>query len=214
MACRCRVTKQLPESPAHRPWKWEEGGFSQGCWGRRYWRPEAALPVWSWWHRRPLTIGGGKGTAAYSAGHDTISPSERREHWKGGDIYIPGGLGIWVLRSAHDWLPAPSSLASVLGKTWSRASQLLAWPQPCREQWSLRTASSACRGHLKLYLSLLPRPEQARKRRQTCPWAKVFIWEVKQTTSNLWRYTQSCGGYSKTNRPRKIPSNLFLLKET
>ena len=52
------------------------------------------LKTWSWWHRRPLSSRGGKGTAAHSVGRGTISLSEGRGHWKGGDIHIPGDQEI------------------------------------------------------------------------------------------------------------------------
>lgn len=88
-----QVTKQLPESPAHRPWKWEEGAsrrvLRQGDTGDL----RLPCPCGAGGTGGHLQLGVARGTAACSAGHDTISPSERREHWKGGDIYIPERSG-------------------------------------------------------------------------------------------------------------------------
>lgn len=58
------------------------------------------------------------------------------------------------------------------------------------------------------YLSLLPALNKQEREGNMPSWAKVFIWEVKQTTSNLKIHT-ACGGLCKTNRLRKIPSNFF-----
>lgn len=108
----------------------------QGAEAGRYWRPEAA------------SARGAGGTGGHSLGWQwdrwptvqVMTPLARqREGNTGGEeIFISLGVSGYEARSAHDWLPAPSSLASVLQKCYSGPE-----PPSCSPGHSLAGSSGA-----------------------------------------------------------------------